>query len=339
MLSRITVLVVFVVTPVLCGMSLTDDPAVKCALYHLSKYVKYQVNDISILKQHIAALKACAGTEDCLSGTDDINTFDGQQSGLPEIAAPDGCDYDSTGDGTDVVIEPEENGGGELPPDVTEAPEVIPAPEGLVGLWPLMGDAIDKSGNGNDIDVPDNGISYDATEDDGSGAYYFVNGYMEIPNTINAEYSISILARVKFGRSNRGMVFSFLAADDTLAVRIYRNRFSSLLITLKDRDSDMEVNLDSKQKSIQPVEWHDIAFTYDYQSGNAKFYIDQVEAVSEDFGTMNLDTGVKAVIGSDPAGNAYKGYFKCLQIYDHALNLFEIKSAQPDGGCPNAPPS
>ncbi|MDO9254937.1 MAG: LamG-like jellyroll fold domain-containing protein [Bacteroidales bacterium] len=209
---------------------------------------------------------------------------------------------------------------------------------GLVGYWPFIGNANDKSGNNN------NGIVYGATlttdrfgKENNAYSFNGFNNYIRISDNssldISEEITISAwryitsnsLGRIvrkinTWGESIGGYILS--SANNYINTELQLNTHYGATIIRKD--SAFALN-----------EWQFVAMTYDGSTVNL-YLNDKLYYSSQVTGKINVNNE-DVLIGASDGVEYFAGSIDDIRIYNRALEAYEIKALYNESQVTNIP--
>lgn len=154
------------------------------------------------------------------------------------------------------------------------------------------------------------------------------DSYVEIPNdgVLDTRKSTSILVWV-YHENVDGPIVDYARHK---AVNLWLARSKYFEMRFMNRDRDAAIVDSQKSMEVPPNTWNHVAVTYDYDSGQAKLWVNEKLEQQADIGINELATDGTIVMIGRLEGLAYyfKGRIACLQFYDKALTLEQINIAK-----------
>jgi len=197
--------------------------------------------------------------------------------------------------------------------------------DGLVGYWPLNGDTLDYSGNGND------GVNNGATITSGNNgklAYEFdgVSNGITIPynSNITPVSDLTLSSWVKsedFGEGYKVIILK-TNAGRSYCLEFYENHLDFSMSKASSTSWDLLPHLRSSTK-LNDNMWHHVASTYN--GIIACIYIDGVLIASQATTGNILNTESDINIAHSNRGEYANGMFQDVRIYNRALSPEEVK--------------
>ena len=160
-----------------------------------------------------------------------------------------------------------------------------------------------------------------------NGSFFFSginSSYLELKNTgeLDTRFSMSVFAWVHLDNSD-GPIFkygcSMLVFQSTLGVEVrYVDRKTSQVYRLY------------KENVLVENTWNFIGTTYDYHTGIATVWVNNVTVMLKSIGAkMELATQTDVRVGvSSNQENHFRGRVSCLQFYEQALSVDQIIEAK-----------
>ncbi|XP_032222040.1 uncharacterized protein LOC116604156 [Nematostella vectensis] len=201
-----------------------------------------------------------------------------------------------------------------------------------VALYPLNAEhkTRDISGNGLQSGIESGVTLVKGPDGREGGAYYFSgtsSSYVEIPYhaKVDTRYSLTVLLWIR--PEHIGPIFNYFRS--TFGVHLW------LVVQEKPRVFGKVItrywvweNAVTTKVTLQLHTWYFVGFSYDYTSGWARVYLDGVMIGELNIGKVELATHREirlAAVTHD--GRYFRGAMGCLQIYNKALNLKQIRKS------------
>jgi hypothetical protein len=194
---------------------------------------------------------------------------------------------------------------------------------GLVGHYPLNGNANDSSNYGNNGTIN----SATATTDrfgNPSGALYFdgVDDYVQIntSSSLDTRYSISIFAWINYQGTTDGPIVQY--GSDAWGVHFWTLATNnSLYIKPTQRSDTGQPGAVTYNNGCTGNAWKFVGGTYDYSTGIAKLYVDGVQVASLSVGQSEIGTQYLIRFGNvNFDARKFKGKIDDVRIYNRALS-------------------
>src|SRR5215469_14735868 len=230
-----------------------------------------------------------------------------------------------------------------------------PAPSGLVAWWRAENNPDDSVGANNGTIV--GGVSYASGEVGQAFRYDGTSGYISVAASpsldVGAGNGLTIECWIKpdhlgpVGANGRPIV----EWDDpgTVGTMLWFENQYTLVGNLRDLSGGDHI-MQSAPGTINTNSLQHVVETYDKASGDAALYINGVQVVSTNFGTIRPQTsvplylGIRAANGYPGSGSLYNGLLDEVSIYNRAWSQSELQAiynAGSAGKCPassNQPP-
>jgi hypothetical protein len=194
---------------------------------------------------------------------------------------------------------------------------------GLVGYYPLNGNANDSSNYGNHGAIN----SATATTDrfgNPSGALYFdgVDDYVQIntSSSLDTRYSISIFAWINYQGTTDGPIVQY--GSDVWGVHFWTITSNNCLYFKPTQRSDTgQPAAVAYNNGCTGNAWKFVGGTYDYSTGIAKLYVDGVQVASLSVGQSEIGTQYLIRFGNvNFDARKFKGKIDDVRIYNRALS-------------------
>lgn len=214
-------------------------------------------------------------------------------------------------------------------------------PEGLLGYWPLDGDATDASGNGFDLTQSGNpqfvpGKVGQAIRCDGVGDYLSSTAFGQ---SLNGKAALSIVMWIKSDiiNTDRGFIIFVDPADqDRRGIRYDSagsNSGGDDVLKYGVAGSNGQQQELETPALLQTTEWQHIALTWSGAGENIKFYINgeliapastdtQATGTLEGYAVLHLGLGSKDI---NMAGQGWDGLIDDVAILERVLSQEEIQ--------------
>lgn len=203
---------------------------------------------------------------------------------------------------------------------------LFPVPPPAMGIYPLNGIT-----RGKDIGPFKNPraklvnvVSKNGPDGLPAGSYQlqgFANSYIYFPNTgrLDAQNSITILLWLM--PESAGPIFHYFPRGIGVNLRMISRKVIRAEFVSRNRKVTRRI-----ARRIRSRVWNYIAATYDYNTGLATLWLDSIPISQRNIGRIRLATNYPAVSGRRPGDpRHFRGRIACLQIYNLALNSYQIR--------------
>jgi hypothetical protein len=223
-------------------------------------------------------------------------------------------------------------GGNSIPPAIPPTPSITTS--GIIGHWPLDGDAQDKSGNNSHGVIVGATLTSDRLGHDNSAYYFNGNSYIAVPNPTYFDLTekLTLAFWVKFGQQNNfGAFISKWSGGRYDGKNAY---FVGTSFIADPNDILASTFSNNGQLNLSPVsgynddQWHHLAIVYN--NTKLTLYIDGQQKAESQIPPSPLNkTSSPLTFGTiNPliANQGFKGALDDIIIYNRSLSADEINN-------------
>ncbi|XP_028519615.1 uromodulin-like [Exaiptasia diaphana] len=135
-----------------------------------------------------------------------------------------------------------------------------------------------------------------------------------------------------YNQGTYGPILNYETDVNKWGLHVFIHSPSIFYAALNTRDNANDFSVVKIEDTIAKNAWTFVGFTYDYNAGKVRLYIDGILKKEADSPKNELNTNFKIQIGGTKYGHsadkAFPGRLSCLQIYNVALTNAQVKYIQ-----------